>query len=704
MLENLANYGYYKELVETGYQTIYTKELNDDNIEDHFKNIINILSDGIETDYVQNMKIHVIFPDEEVNLYIVQYMYNLMFWVLIVCSKDNIIYSKHLFFERIISKNSITKYINKNFIRKNIKLMDLITLNQSIDRCIGKFRQLKNFQMYLANTVSFYDTYKFMKQFPEFNETTHLNISGVPMEDIKEFGMTAANKQVKYMTRDDLDHCLKYSFMSGEGINLKQYKEVAVNIGTKPNGLGGVFQHPISNSFINGGLESIEDVVIDSFIGRFAQILTKQNVGQSGAFARKLGLNNQDTKLHYDPEYICDSKNFQMVTIGNKDILDIYDMRYYRFEEKGMEYLLDASRDEHLIGQTLLFKSPQTCASAARGNGICYRCYGNLAYANRNINIGQIAAELLSAIYTQILLSAKHLLESAIIKLTWTAEFYQLFDVEFDQIVLKEDFDYRKYRLIINADDIVDNENDADEDIGEQVEESNYIYSFTICCPDGSNVIIRTSENDPIYITTSFAEFLESTKLDDNDNYDIPMYKLKDINLFMIDIQNDELSKVMKQVKNLIDNKQSIKVHNRNSILEAFINANLKGRIKINAVHFEVLLMNQMRDSEDILALPDWSRRNAPYQIITLEDALTNNMSISVRLQSPKLKRTLTHPSNRKLWKPSNMDLFSMVHPQDYMSSEFENNSSSEKPIKIRKPVYFINDKPDQGLKPQKES
>ena len=96
----------------------------------------------------------------------------------------------------------------------------------------------------------------------------------------------------------------------------------------------------------------------------------------------------------------------------------MYDMRFYRFNEKGIEYLLDAEKDQHLIGQTLLFRSPQTCASAARGNGICYRCYGNLAYANRNINIGQIAAEQLSSIYTQTLLSAKHLLESAIIKMT----------------------------------------------------------------------------------------------------------------------------------------------------------------------------------------------------------------------------------------------------------------------------------------------
>jgi hypothetical protein len=111
----------------------------------------------------------------------------------------------------------------------------------------------------------------------------HLDITGIPMEDIKEYGMKATKKQIDYITRTDEDHCQKYPFMAGEGTNIKQYKEVSVNIGTKPNGQGGVFQHPIANSFINGGLQSVEDIVIDSSIGRIAQILTKQNVGQSGA-------------------------------------------------------------------------------------------------------------------------------------------------------------------------------------------------------------------------------------------------------------------------------------------------------------------------------------------------------------------------------------------------------------------------------------
>ena len=58
--------------------------------------------------------------------------------------------------------------------------------------------------------------------------------------------------------------------------------EVSVNIGTKPNGQGGVFPHGIQGSFINGGLKNVEEIIVESSIGRIAQILQKQNVGQSG--------------------------------------------------------------------------------------------------------------------------------------------------------------------------------------------------------------------------------------------------------------------------------------------------------------------------------------------------------------------------------------------------------------------------------------
>ena len=689
MLANIQNYGEYQELVKTGFQFIDTKTINDDNVDQHYDSIYNILSDGIETPEVQRMKIRVHFVDgKEVTLTIMDYLFNLLLWCTITYSGKQIS-SSNLYFEDAVTKLSLKKYIDKNFITPNRKTMSMIEMNQTIDRAIGKFRKLGNFQMYLANTVNLEDTIDLMRKYPEFADTIHFHVDGIPLEDVKELGMEATRTQIKYIKNSN--HCLRDSFIAGEAISPKQYKEVSVNIGTKPNGLGGVFPHPIKNSFINGGLKTPEEITVESSIGRIAQILQKQNVGESGAFARNLGLNNQDSKLYSDPEYSCDTKNFESVEIKSNDILEMYNMRYYRFTENGIDYLLDSNVDKHLIGKRLLFRSPITCASAAKGLGVCYKCYGDLAYANRDINIGQIASELLSSIYTQILLSAKHLLESSIVKLNWSDGFHDLFGVEFNQVTLKEDFVYRNYKIIIDPDDLLDDEEEEDD------ESSQFITSFIVRKPDGTEIDIHTSEADQLTFTSDFAYLLDNIGYnDDTGLYEIDMVTLKDLPaLFVVDIKNDELSKTMKLIKNIIDNKKSTKIYNRNTILEAFVDTNLSGGIKINAVHFEVLLMNQIRSADDILLLPDWNRQKEQCRILTLNEALTNNRSISVRLQSSKIGRTLTHPSNRKLIKPSNMDLFSMIQPQlfltneQYHESEYKlNDDTNDNKIN---PIYFIN-------------
>src|SRR5699024_4490346 len=142
------------------------------------------------------------------------------------------IVSTHLVFFEDITKKSINRYIDNLFIDKYRKTIPLITLNQLIDSVIGKFRELRPFQMYLANTLNIEDTIDLMNKYPEFNDTIHFDVSGIPLEDVKDAGMQVANKQIEYIKNSN--HCLRDSFRTGEAISPKQYKEVFVNIGTKP--------------------------------------------------------------------------------------------------------------------------------------------------------------------------------------------------------------------------------------------------------------------------------------------------------------------------------------------------------------------------------------------------------------------------------------------------------------------------------------
>lgn len=690
----------YKDLCETGRQTINTKDITAENINTYFYSALNILRDGIETFEVQSMQFHVIFQDkEECDLSIFDFVFNIMFWQLNTGTNEPITSDHIVFFEDMTRKN-IKTYIDKIFLPKYRKEIPFMKLNNIIDDVIGKFRDLRQFQMYLCNTLNLEDTIDLMNEHPDFNDTIHFDPEGIPLADVKNVGLEKAKIQIDYIKNSG--HCLRDSFRTGEAINPKQYKEVYVNLGSKPDGQGSVFPHPVRHSFVNGGLATPEELTIESSMGRVAQILQKTNVGESGAFARRLELNNQDTFLNPDPTYVCDTHNFEEVVIENEIMLKMFDLRYYRTNPNGVDKLLlaDMPISKELIGKKLYFRSPMTCASAAKGHGICYKCYGDLAYVNQEVNVGQIASEGLSSIYTQILLSAKHLLESLVIKIKWPKEFYDLFQVTFNTIGLRENTSYRGYKLII------DEEIQSMEEL-DDVEYNYYINSFIVQTPDGQKIEIATEDADNIYFIPDFYSYLMSNKAkvirsDDDDNfYEIDMNILEEFPaLFIMEVKNNELSATMDKINKLIDNKSVIQKHDRNSILREFILTNIAGGITLNSVHFEVLLMNQIRSLDDELDLPDWTQRNAGYSIIPLSKALSNNRSIAVRLQSDKVVKAITSPQNQYLSKPSLDDLYMMVQPQEYLANEIVSDEyvpESDKEENVEEPITFNNPKVKVG-------
>lgn len=696
-------YFMYKDLVETGKQTIKTKDINGDNIENYFDGIINIFKDGIEKKEVQNMMVHIIFADKvEVDLTLFDFVYNVMFWIL--NTKVNApIESIHIIFPEDMTKRYITNYIDTMFIDKYRDQFPTVVLNQTIDEVIGKFRDLRMFQMYLANTLNLKDTIDLMEKYPDFNATVHFDVTGIPLSEVKDAGLKATQVQIDYIKNSD--HCLRDSFRTGEAISAKQYKEVAVNIGSKPDGQGSVFPHPIAHSFMNGGLKTPEEIAVESSVGRVAQILQKTNVGESGAFARKLELNNQDTFLNPDPDYVCDTHNFEEIVIEDQTMLNMFDLRYYRENPNGVDKFLKSKYSKDLVGKKLYFRSPMTCASVAKGHGICRKCYGDLYFVNREVNVGQIASEGLSSIYTQILLSAKHLLESAVVKMVWTKEFYDIFNVEFNTIGLDPNKNYKNWHLIINED--IEVQDDLDE-----IAYNRYITSFIVKKPDGEEINIHTENSDNIYLVPDLIDFIDEQNQDvdptEETYIDLHMEDLvtRDLPaLFIMEVKNNELSATMDKIEKLIDNKSVIEKHDRNTILRDFVKTNISGGITLNSVHFEVLLMNQFRSVDDDLEMPDWSHPDAPYVILSLRNALSNNRSVAIRLQSDKIQKALTSPQNRYIHKPATIDLFYMEQPQLYLSEDIisdENVPVSDKDDIVEEPIKFENPKIKVGRKVKK--
>lgn len=703
MLENYNNYGPYVNLIKNGTLIINVADININNWDNHFNSILNIFKDGIETEYVQGLFITVDFGNNDnVDLTIFDYFFNLIMWYLIIRTNGSI-RPKHIFFEESITRKIIKNYIDEFFIDENRKNFSNIELNNIIDDALYHYSVIDQFSNYFANTINLEDTMNLMNKSKEFNDILHIDLSGVSIEDVKTVGMNYTNRAIDIMKNSKkllgYDHCLADSWRSEEGINPKQYKEFSVNIGSKPDGRGGVFPVIINKSFISGGVADILSNFIESSVGRIAQILAKMNVGTSGSFARLLGLNNMDSTLHKDPNYICDTKAYEEIFIKDDKFLHMLNNRYYRLDPKGMEFMLKEKKDKNLIGKKIYLRSPITCASYARGEGICYRCYGDLAYTTRDVNIGRIASEELSSKLTQILLSAKHLLETKIKKLKWSKNFFDIFEVEGNIIKLVPDVNFKDYKIIIDPDNInLENEEDYkkndydDEDGGSDSMYNEYITDFIIETSDKELITINTADYDKLYIGSDLNNIIRKKGEPVDGKISINLNDLKDVSIFYLIIHNNELSKTLGKLKEMLDKNSVTKSMDRHQLLQSIIEIVLEGGLDVSSIHCEIILSNQIRSVDEILEKPKWEYPNEPYEILTLNQALTNNPSVVISLSYQRLSKALYNPLTFRKNAPSFMDLFFMEKPQSYLNSKDIKPAVKEtdKEQNLISPAYFV--------------
>lgn len=690
----MENYYVYTDIIEKGKLELDIKDITIENYYDHFNAVTNILRDGIELEEIQNSKVYVKMNGEVIPFTLTEYWINLMFWTIPIYAGIGVS-REYLFDTSAITKGSIKQYFDK-IIKKIEGRVDFISLNNLIDEAIYKLKYVNDFGMYLANTLNFKDTIDLMRKYPEFYDSMHSDLSNVSIEDVIKVGMDYTETQIKYITAEDSDHCLKDSFIAREGVNKKQYKEVASSIGTKPDGRGSVYPHVIQNSFMNGGVNDPESLFIDSSVGRIAQILQKMNVGISGSFARLLETNNIDTFFNMDPNYACSTRNFIKILIKDNTWLKLYDKRYYKLKENGPDYLLDYDTDKHLIGQELYFRSPITCESYANGTGICRKCYGELYTVNRDINPGKIAAALLSAIYTQMLLSAKHLLESAAMEIKWCDAMSSIFDVELTVVSFKADLDVKKYSIIIDPAGVDSDDDSEDDETVDLIDSTDFVNKFEVLCPDGQTVEIYTQDEDNIYFTEDFNAILSSKKAKETDDGRIliPGAALEGVPIFYVKIQNKELQRTLERSKQIINKSDVTESFTKDQIVSEFISANLDGNINLQAVHMETIIANQVRtDEKDSTEMPDWRIPNVGYKVISLNSALSNSPSITVTLEYQKIASTLVNPLSTKKRKASVFDLFFMEKPQDYIVNQ--NLISNEKVVEkdknlMRDAIVFV--------------
>ena len=711
-LTNYKNYYVYADMVKTKGKISMNvdHDITIDNIDDHIYGIFSILKDGIETEFVANCKIGIEWDNgAHCELNIIDYWINLFMWSMIL-KTENPIRPKHIFLGSKVNNPSgtagrlipwelkrkdIQNYINTNVLTLDNKIkLGNYKLNQLVADGVFRFSHFEHFAYFLANTINNEDDIDLMRNCPEFDSLIHCSLLGVPFEEVKDEGMKITNRAIEIIKDSEkyigYEHGLTNSFRANEAINPRQYKEASLNIGTKPNGSGGIYPYIIDKNFKTGGVNDPLSYFIESSTARAAQIMSKTNVGESGDFARLLGLNNTDTILNLDPEYECMSQHYIRFEIKSKKHLSMIKNRYYRFNPRGMEYHIDES-DTSLIGKTVYLHSPMTCASNSSGHGICKRCYGDLYWTNVDINVGKIAAEILSAQLTQTLLSAKHLLETKIVNIKWNPEFKDYFDIDINSIMLSQDMqdedNLKKYVMLIDPDDVqlVNEEEDSvtvDDDGNEIVIEDSgvyneYITSFIIRTPEGREITFGSEDQHELYLSKDLNTAIRRRAKPEDGKVAITLDHLADSVLFYIKINNNEISKTMDDIINIINKSAVTEKMTKDQALQSIVDLIIEGNLNIDAIHLEVILSNQIVSPDNILKKPNWNNPHALHRMFTLNQALTNNPSVIISLLYKDLGRVLYNPLTFTKNAPSFFDLFFCESPQNYMNDELLTEDTS---------------------------
>lgn len=168
------------------------------------------------------------------------------------------------------------------------------------------------------------------------------------------------------------------------------------------------FPYPIKTGYVEG-MRTFGEYAIESRTATASEFMTATPMQQSEYLNRLLQMSTSVVKRVHPED--CGSKDSITVVTDTQAKLKDMDGVHY-FDSAGNEHVI-ASNDVQLIGVPLKLRTVFTCKHPDR-YGVCAACYGDLAY---NLvltdNAGHTSAVELQAHQTQVLMSFKHLTNSA---------------------------------------------------------------------------------------------------------------------------------------------------------------------------------------------------------------------------------------------------------------------------------------------------
>ena len=594
-----------------------------------YQDILDILKYGFEYELIRHKMIKFKLCKKSKKMYELQmnhFLSNMILWrAFVEMDNADTISEDHIFNFHMASLNDIVDYIDSKLLP--ICDLPLREKNRMVDDMAYHMRAIStSFSIIMGMGMSVYNIYTMEKQYPEIGEIMYGTIdSSLQPVEIEKILHERTERLVDLFTLSDND--LRPLFLSGKNLSQDQFKEIMVKIGLKADPNGNTIPFLIDCNILVDGISRPSYQYLEAKSARKALVLSKTKMGDPGSFSKKINNNTNPTVLSKTTE-CCNSMEYIDYYIADEKYLKLLDKRYY--VDEGGYRLLNWTKDKHLIGKTVSFKSPMTCTCK---DGVCKTCYGALSDINADLfSIGGYSSTKESEPYGQRILSSKHsqITTSQLIQLC--DDFYNIFEMSSSEITIRQDFEEDAY---IQFDNI------TVEDSGD---ETFYFTSKINILDTKGKIIFSIYEENGVNFYLS-PELINLYRKSPDKPISLDIFDDSTI-LFYTEIKNVELSKPLNDIEDLINKNDHLGCKTLSSIAQKFLELKIAAGIMYNAVHHEIILRQLVRKKSNVLERPDFSPTGDPddYQILRLNDALFRNPSPTICLTNSYLRKTLISP------------------------------------------------------------
>jgi len=587
---------------------------------DYYEEIRDELKDGILADFsMRNRPAKILIGNEVVDATIGRVLVNLLLMKSLVKTGVKVD-TTDLYNYESVTESNLAKYFNKILRQcRETSLTDYEEIRVLIGETLNEMSDLSGELNVLAgNSVSFYDFVRLYSDDEEFKAIMNQDLSDrIQFNEIEDKFDNLSKTIEDYFTKNK-NTDLHPFVISGTGINKKQITQAMGFIGLKPDIDGNVIPVAISDNYIRG-LSNYENYFINCKGTRKALITNSKMVRKSGYLTRKLSLAMVD-RYHDNDLVDCGTEHFVIYNIENqKKLSSINGRHYYELNdngEKSSELKTIKPTDTSLIGKRIGLRSPVTCA----GKHVCRTCYGSeLSEVNRDLNTGLISVLLLTNPLTQRLLSAKHLLTTNTDKVEWGPKFLEYFSVNMNSIYLTDP----DQTIILNKKFIIDDDEE---------EEQVYIQQFDINI--GNKKLLEYKSPVKLFLSEEALDTIYKTDKDET-KVVIKNNVLEDEPMFTFLVKNNELTKSLQQILDLIESSDHLEVKTYHEMVNMFNDLLIENGMNfINSVHAEMIISVLVREKETEKKLDFSKKQLDDYHLVRVTKAVMNGpLSVSMAFE-----------------------------------------------------------------------